>query len=195
MKKYEVEESFIRDAHKAACAEWKSKLESKFPDVFKQEFKVGDWVKNHLGEIVRVTKIEDGCIRFDVHGINNFGQTFNNSARLATESEILSHLIKEAEKRGFKDGVEINKSELSNCKTNVTIRNSNFEYILSADALLLDGHYIYKQGKWATIIEQPEDKFTELIRKYDVQIKELRFQIAELDAQSQRIKEVLNGSR
>lgn len=36
-KTYEVEKSFIKEAHKAACSDWKIKLEEKFPDAFKKK--------------------------------------------------------------------------------------------------------------------------------------------------------------
>jgi hypothetical protein len=44
-KNYTVDEKFIKDAHKAACGEWKVKMEKKFPEVFKSslfEFGLGD---------------------------------------------------------------------------------------------------------------------------------------------------------
>ena len=34
-KLYSVDPKFIRDAHKAACSDWKKKIETKFPEVFK----------------------------------------------------------------------------------------------------------------------------------------------------------------
>lgn len=33
-KEFKVSESFIREAHKVACSEWKQKLEKQFPEVF-----------------------------------------------------------------------------------------------------------------------------------------------------------------
>ena len=35
MKKYEVNEDFIKQAHAAACSEWKMKIREQFPEVFK----------------------------------------------------------------------------------------------------------------------------------------------------------------
>lgn len=40
-KTYQVDESFILEAHKAACNEWKTKIENKFPELF-ELYKVGD---------------------------------------------------------------------------------------------------------------------------------------------------------
>lgn len=46
-EKYEVSVSFIKEAHNAACSEWKRKLEAKFPEVFVEEktYKVGNKFK------------------------------------------------------------------------------------------------------------------------------------------------------
>lgn len=46
-KTFEVEEDFIKAAHKAACSEWKTKIEAKFPDAFPKEvtYKIGDRFK------------------------------------------------------------------------------------------------------------------------------------------------------
>lgn len=37
-------ENFILDAHAIACEEWKEKIESEFPKLFKDRFNVGDFV-------------------------------------------------------------------------------------------------------------------------------------------------------
>lgn len=41
LKVYQVEEEFIKRAHKAACPEWKQILEKRFPEAFKPETIVG----------------------------------------------------------------------------------------------------------------------------------------------------------
>lgn len=43
---YLVDKQFILDAHKAACTEWKAKLEAKFPEAFpKETFSIGDTIE------------------------------------------------------------------------------------------------------------------------------------------------------
>jgi hypothetical protein len=37
-----VDKQFILDAHKAACSEWKKKIESRFPQFFANTFNFGD---------------------------------------------------------------------------------------------------------------------------------------------------------
>ena len=52
---YEVSGAFILEAYKAACPEWKKKLEAKFPELFfKVKFKKGDVVKSDSGTILTV---------------------------------------------------------------------------------------------------------------------------------------------
>lgn len=53
MKTYTIEESFIRQAHKAACQQWKTKIEEKFPEVFpKVIYKVGNRFKLEQEEFI-----------------------------------------------------------------------------------------------------------------------------------------------
>jgi hypothetical protein len=40
--KLEVSEEFVREAHKAACVDWKLKIEEQFPDLFKSTHKLGN---------------------------------------------------------------------------------------------------------------------------------------------------------
>lgn len=42
MKTYEVDEEFIKQAHSAACGDWKRRLEAKFPEVFSKTYRIGD---------------------------------------------------------------------------------------------------------------------------------------------------------
>lgn len=59
-KSFEVEESFILAAHKAACSEWKLKIESKFPDAFAQKMENiiksvnGGVLKDSYGKVISV---------------------------------------------------------------------------------------------------------------------------------------------
>lgn len=62
VKKFEVEEGFIREAYNAACKEWKEKLKEKFPEMF----------KSHIEEAV--LSVRRGIVydRFDVKVLSNF---------------------------------------------------------------------------------------------------------------------------
>jgi hypothetical protein len=74
-----------------------------------EEFKVGDWVY-WSGSNKGVYKITDKCRAFsDSWQVNNDPQTSmcETHLRKATDSEIESYLIKEAEKKGFAPGVKV----------------------------------------------------------------------------------------
>jgi hypothetical protein len=42
MKKVTLPEEFVIEAHKAACAEWKAKIEKQLPELFEPVYKMGD---------------------------------------------------------------------------------------------------------------------------------------------------------
>ena len=46
-KKYSVDVAFIKAAHKEACGEWKTKIEKKFPEVFKPKKQVYSFRDGH----------------------------------------------------------------------------------------------------------------------------------------------------
>lgn len=84
----------------------------------------------------------------------------------ATEEEVLTALTKEAEKRGFKEGVTINNSNLP-CDLG---RGSVLRGALRVNycGIWIDstrgyGRLIYKDGKWATIVNT---ELTDLENKY-----------------------------
>ena len=115
----------------------------------KPKFEVGDWVVSNLGEIGRIKN----------DGLELCPNTSNTAyclgdmsdiKRLATRTEIETALIKEAEKRGFKKGV---KYKGASCNWTEYIHGS-LEYFKDGD-VLTDGYgeSVYKQGKWAEIVE------------------------------------------
>jgi hypothetical protein len=57
MEEYKVSKDFILEAHKAACATWKSKLEKQFPNLFPKTYKVGDVLIDKNNPSLQVTII------------------------------------------------------------------------------------------------------------------------------------------
>lgn len=41
MKKYEIDEAFIKEAYAVACNSWKAKIMEKFPEIFKPDSVIG----------------------------------------------------------------------------------------------------------------------------------------------------------
>lgn len=116
---------------------------------------VGKWYK--YGEyIFRVESIDFEWIYFDKESSYVIGEPkirvysgWADNCRLATASEIESHLIKVAERRGFKNNVKYKDP------VNEKIHKLRFDklYYWEGD-MLTDGWggAIYQDGQWATII-------------------------------------------
>jgi len=93
---------------------------------------------------------------------------FNGEFRLATPEEILAHLSKEADKRGFKEGVTIDNSMLIRGVGRVKLTWGTFGYVYCdrRDCLRLGGDRVYKNGEWATIIPTEVEVSMEEIAKW-----------------------------
>jgi len=147
MKKYEVKESFILEAHDNACSEWKNRIE-------KEGCNVIGFYKGDSGN----------------YGINNgsWSNTINMSAietwELMTIEEVETALIAEAKKRGFKEGVRFKGVE--GVDMNLSIEIGKGKGINGIDS------YIFYNGEWATI-EEPTKEMTvqELEKELGYKIK------------------------
>ena len=145
---------FIKKAHENACSEWKTNIEKEFPKLFKEDaLVVGDWVCTSQGSIFRIEKIKGN--RLTGYGIGYISEKWDaeyyatkSYCRLATDKEVEQALIKEANKRGFKNGL---------CYLGTTGRKSKlvFNSLEWYDDMLCDGYgtVVFKEGKWATIVE------------------------------------------
>lgn len=74
MKKFEVDEQFIRDAHKVACKEWKTKLEEKFPEAFPKTYKLGDRVKTDISEYMIAGLPNRGIVLINISNGEHFSK-------------------------------------------------------------------------------------------------------------------------
>lgn len=93
---------------------------------FNKKWKSGDW-KTYLDDFAFVTPVE------------------------ATEYEVKSALVEEAKKRGYKDG-DIIRSLFSGMPN--TIRGNEYDYSPSENILAINGNWVFRNGKWAEIIEK-----------------------------------------
>lgn len=134
------------------------------------EFEVGKWYKN---------KSKEYNFLFCYQGNQSYGWGNNYNwhndlvtnkeslhlYRPATESEVFEALKKEAIKRGFKEGVTIDVfyGHYEKCKLSHRLNNfSDWGYDKSNNLLgIIGGHsegfhvIIFKDGKWAEIIDEP----------------------------------------
>lgn len=189
METIQVKKSFILEAHAAACQDLKSKIEKELPELFKMKFKDGDWVTNdEIGWLHKIgydasgDKSDSFNLSLDYYNDPNAKSTVKKY-RLATSSEIEKHLIALAEKKGFKEGVIIERSHLADNTVSVIIKSvncgdPNWAYDSSQDRLRIMGNTIYVNGKWAEIIEEPF-VFTGKIMTAEIEGKKFQVKIIE----------------
>ena len=163
----ESRKEFIKKAHSAACSDWKTNIEKEFPKLFKEDaLKVGDWVKTVNGAIFRIQKKKvklDTTNMFYGYGFGAFTNVWDENyyaheglCTLATDKEVEEALIKEAKRRGFKEGVRVDKVNLSgdyNPNNELKKDTINTNELLSHGYLWVSSILIYDDGKWATIVE------------------------------------------
>jgi hypothetical protein len=143
---------FIKQAHKSACSEWKEKIEQEFPKLFKSIKKANGWYKDEENEWCMF--FENGIIKYGLDVNSDWRDNLCTKYTLrvddykATYKEVEEALIKEAKKRGFKEGV----SFLS-ISDGVKKQGSYFGYYSTNNQICLGGGTIFKDGQWATIVE------------------------------------------
>lgn len=110
-----------------------------------QEFKVGDWVICDAG---------NGCVS-KLHRLTGSGLDCPmDHIRLAAPQEIESHLIKEAEKKGFEKGVKCKWHDENIIYTLTGVWSYGARYYPENDSYFLHGIMIYCKGKWAEIVQE-----------------------------------------
>ena len=149
-----------------------SKLKEWFSSVFEEELEVGVWYKN-IKEPLNIIYLESGNKdSFECYGFSDSGQwmelmnrnTFNcGPYTKATAQEVETALINEAKKRGFKNGVIVERPDSFINDGTVTILGGNFS-LLGNIGLQLGGFAIMENGAWATIIK-PKQMTQEQIEK------------------------------
>ena len=162
----EITEEQIKEAHNAACSQWKQKIEQWFPECFKQNFELNKWYKDGKTLVFINKPLEQSGVigyGFFSHGIWTNDWYYKHGLdkfRLATTEEVESMLIKEAEKRGYKEGDIVISAKDGN-KYSLNYHPFIFEY----GELRLGGICIMSNGKWATIVETPKEMTLEEIEK------------------------------
>ena len=173
-----------REEIKAKIQKWQDRL-----DNFKTELEVGKWYKTpkYGSALFCVTNIDNEDV--EAYGFNMynswtkkcFGFAENSLIYniLATDQEVETALIKEAKKRGFKEGIEFNSPNAEHHYAfNQKIINCDFltwdkDLTVRKTSKNVNG-IIFSEGKWAEIIEStPEYTMQELTEKlgYTFKIK------------------------
>jgi hypothetical protein len=138
----------------------------KMIDNFKEETKleVGKWYKTENGRITFLESFES-CKGYGFNHSNwhntEIGFTFISDPEdwnPATNKEVEDALIKEAKKRGFKDGITvIRPNEWGEVNNNVTLSGNEFNFNGNWFGTY-KGRRLFKDGVWAEIIEDKKPK-------------------------------------
>jgi hypothetical protein len=160
MKKSRKE--FIKESHLAACNDWREKIEKEFPELFKKyDLKINKWYvltedycSLKKGSIFPFLKYQSPTKKFAIvghcifdHNKRNYLAPLSANLKPATDKEVEEALIKEAKKRGFKEGVRFK------CLYNHDYKGKCIPLFCSDGYLWLEGGCVFKDGKWATIVE------------------------------------------
>jgi len=133
----------------------KAKIEKEFPKLFKKEqYNINDWVYWSglnpgygfmRGQCPGFSDSLDICLIEDTEKVTSCSKS---NLRKATDKEVETALIKEAKRRGFKEGNDIGDfngigSEL--------IHSSSSQFSPSTNMFFRGGFCVFNEGKWATI--------------------------------------------
>lgn len=166
MKSYTITEEQIKELENGFTL---PKLKEWFPEVFKTKLEVGKWYKRDKFKNALVFCKEIKNEGFWGFGFSNSCEWLNNyfadnyfsDVTLATKEEVEQALIKEAERRGFKEGVEF-LSPNSKIKNKC---NGSFRFDEELNVLYSNGIAVFNKGLWAEIIEDKKEMTIEEIEK------------------------------
>jgi len=139
-----------------------------------EQFEVGKWYMGDDGLIFHITNITQFRNSFGGYGFGDNGNWFNDKSdtigvddeREATPQEVESALIKEAKKRGFKEGCVYDATKLGHIEqTNCSIQGNNFEW--DENTLMIDRWEIFRDGKWAEIVEEKKEEKEVMLTKLE----------------------------
>lgn len=176
---YSVDKEFIIEAHKAACSGWKTKLEEKFPDVFKSIVKAGQWYTSDSGGLWYIQEIL-GERQQRSYGFTNSGQWINSDTRNstglepATQSFVEEKLVAEAIKLGYtKDNFHC---LVGNAKEKFNgWHYSEFDNILYTAKKSRGGMAVFRKGEWAKIKKKSvELSMEEIAEKFGINVEQLK---------------------
>jgi hypothetical protein len=185
----------IIKAHDSASSEWKTRFEKEFPKLFENKVVFGKGYKS-TGKSIFL-HLENGNVGFNVIGnwTDKFAETNIKSWTPATDEEIKQAFIKEANKRGFKMGVEF--IDVFSLDKEI-VDGHIYRYYPDGNVLTLNHDHIFINGKWAEIIEEPEinmSRFKQLNERVckwanDKGILDLATPLTQLDKTEEEVAEL-----
>lgn len=187
MKKLEVSEEFVKEAHASACKEWKKRIEREFPSLFEIKPIIGKWFKRKDGDIESkfMGLIAEGDLggKIKGYGINSLGKWVDHDFYLfgsnwnvyteATSQEIESMLWKEAENRGIGEDTKINSVKHISYELHINDGTYSVGYFEHDDLLANKNGVVYYKGEWATPLDENKE-IKETISRLEKELKELK---------------------
>lgn len=176
MKLTKKQQEFIKNTYNRVCEDWQKEIKDEFPKLFENKLEVGKWYKSTTDplNIIYVDNIDYNrivCYGFDYKGgwLSISDRRQEGEYTPATDKEVEEALIKEAKRRGYKEGTIFVEPVI---KTKYTITKHDFYLDKDMDLLVNnDSDRIFYKGKWATIIEQKEMTIKEIEKELGYQIK------------------------
>lgn len=176
---FTVDKEFIIEAYEAACSGWKTKLEEKFPDVFKSLVKAGQWYTSDFGGLWYIQEIIGDKEQLSC-GFNRSGQWVDSGERSSlglkstTQSFVEKKLVAEAIKRGYtKDNFHCLIGEIDESFDGW--HYSEFDNILYTAKKSCGGHAVFRKGEWANIKEKSvELSMEEIAEKFGINVEQLK---------------------
>lgn len=164
MKTFELTQEQINQLAEKKHA--KELLQEFIPEAF-TKLQINKWYKRrHKKALFYVINLpNDECHLIKVYGFDNGGdwmhhespQTYPDNEVIATEEEVREALINEAKKRGYKKGVKCKFGiieDIRTIETNIFDWNGKYLFVRCING---NADIIFKNGKWAEIIEEPKE--------------------------------------
>jgi len=154
---------------KEVCQEWKDEILKVFPEL-KKGFEANKWYKDNecpsrIFYVNENRKIEYGFTSYK-RWSNMISYDFDCERDVeATKEEVEEALIREAKKRGFKEGVKVVKPIFGTAVLGCGVWRYTEDFGQKDCMLLLGGSAVFYMGKWAEIVEERKELTKEQIEK------------------------------
>lgn len=182
---YTVSKEFILEGHKAACSDWKAKIEAQFPDLF-PEVTANKWYKSTDNESFMFYITDSTVDMYYGYGILGSSNSWYNKWHFgkesvygralveATEKEVKTALIAEAKRRGFNKTTMITQTFDKNQKMCIGFWDES-SVKFERNKLFAKGVRIFDNGKWAEITSEPiELTLEQIAEKFNVNVEQLK---------------------
>lgn len=182
MEKLETTAEFVLELHKIVGSKGQVMIMNEFPELFEVKLEVGRWYKNQNALCFYAS--ED--YQYGMHGGSGgwcdkcywMTNICSNSKQwtIATKEEVETMLWKEAEKRGLGHDTEIEECLMYGKDSEWNSDSYDPHLSSDTDALFNKNGCIYKQGKWATPLDQNKE-IKESIQRLEKELAELKSKV------------------